>query len=57
MDSIERRVRNAIASTEAEGVRLSDEHVQAMRKIARGELNAADYIRRMGLIPREDMFP
>ena len=57
MDSIERRVRNAIASTEAEGIKLSAEHVQAMHKIARGELDAADHIRRIGLIPREDIRP
>lgn len=57
MDSVEHRVRNAIASTEAEGVTLSDKHVQALHKIARGELDAADYIRRMGLIPKEDMRP
>lgn len=55
MDDRERRVRNAVASTEAEGISLSDEQIAAMYRIARGELSAADHIRKMGLIPKEDL--
>lgn len=55
MDSIEHRVRNAIASTEAEGVTLSAEQAEAMHKIARGEINPSDHIRQMGLTPSEDL--
>ncbi|MDK8578892.1 antitoxin VbhA family protein [Corynebacterium pseudodiphtheriticum] len=55
MDSIERRVRNAVASTGTEGITLSDHQIAAMYRIARGELNAADHIRKMGLVPKHDL--
>ena len=55
MDSIERRVRNAVASTGTEGITLSDHQIAAMYRIARGELNAAAHIRKMGLVPKHDL--
>lgn len=54
MDRIERKVRNAVASTKAEGVRLDQEDIDAAYRLAQGESTAADEIRKLGLIPNED---
>lgn len=54
MDRIERKVRNAVASTQAEGVHLDEEDIKAAYRLARGQSTAADEIRKLGFIPNED---
>lgn len=47
MNKNERRVRNAVASAEAEGVVFSQSDIDDGYRIVRGELDVEEYIRRL----------
>lgn len=47
MDRIERRARNVIASSEAEGVRLDERTKEDVRRILRGDLCAEVAVARL----------